>query len=66
MECREPSSPAETPQSEDLSSSTSRTEDTEPRPDTEDSETWPGESRTSRFNKPAAAYFDCAASTYVC
>ena len=35
--------PAEIPQSEDLPSSTSRTEDTEPRADTEDSETGPRE-----------------------
>ena len=35
--------PAETSQSEDLPSSMSRTEDTEPRADTEDSETGPGE-----------------------
>ena len=35
--------PAETSQSEDLPSSTSRTENTEPRADTEDSETGPGE-----------------------
>ena len=35
--------PAETPQSEDLPSSPSRIEDTEPRVDTEDSKTGPGE-----------------------
>ena len=35
--------PAETSQSEDLPSSSSQTEDTEPRADTEDSETGPGE-----------------------
>ena len=35
--------PAETSQSETLPSSTSQTEDTEPRPDTENSETGPGE-----------------------
>ena len=35
--------PAETPQSEDLPSSPSRIEDTEPQGDTEDSETGPGE-----------------------
>ena len=35
--------PAEMPQSEDLPSSTSRAENTEPRADTEDSETGPGE-----------------------
>ena len=35
--------PAETPQSEDLPNSPSRIEDTEPRADTEDSETGPGE-----------------------
>ena len=35
--------PVETPQSEDLPSIPSRIEDTEPRADTEDSETGPGE-----------------------
>ena len=35
--------PAETPQSEDLPSSPSRIEVTEPQRDTEDNETWPGE-----------------------
>ena len=41
--------PAETPQSEDLPSSSSRMEVTEPPGDTEDSETWPGE------DEPAAS-----------
>ena len=35
--------PAEIPQSEDLPSSSSQTEDTEPQADTKDSETGPGE-----------------------
>ena len=47
VECREPSSLRNIPQSEDLPSSSSQTEDTEPRPDTEDSGTGPGETESA-------------------
>ena len=63
--------PAVIPQSEDLPSSSSRMEDTEPRANTEGNETGPGEVQPREVEpdtskKPTTKYPDCAASTYVC